>query len=194
MQWKLKQFLKLGGGDCNQGELNRKQAGIATRDNGSQGLAFFKIPTTNGFAPVFRIRNGIGSFPHRTDRAVRGSLMELEWKACNSVWRETGGLVVSGARKEFLHIAARSAAEPLRQRGWAQSLVGEDVGSIITRRYFSSKAASSAELLKKMLASLNCVVGRLEVLLELWAQIKKLSSNNCNLLVVSCNWESFVRK
>ena len=110
MQWKLKQFLKLGGGVCNQGELNRKQAGIATRDNGSQGLAFFKIPTTNGFAPVFRIRNGIGSFPHRTDGAVRGSLMELEWKACNSVWRETGGLVVSGARKEFLHIAARSGA------------------------------------------------------------------------------------
>ena len=183
MQWKLKQFLKLGGRDCNQGELNRKQAGIATRDNGSQGLAFFKIPTTNGFAPVFRIRNGIGSFPHRT-----------EWKACNSVWRETGWLVVSGARKEFLHIAARSAAEPLRQRGWAQSLVGEDVGSIITRRYFSSKAASSAEVLKKMLASLNCVVGRLEVLLELWAQIKKLSSNNCNILVVRCNWESFVRK
>ena len=71
--------------------------------------------------------------------------------------------IVSAARKEVLHIAARSAAEPLRQRGWAQSLVGEDVGSIITRRYFSSKAASSAELLKKMLASLNCVVGRLEV-------------------------------
>ena len=92
MQWKLKQFLKLGGGVCNQGELNRKQAGIATRDNGSQGLAFFKIPTTNGFAPVFRIRNGIGSFPHRT-----------EWKACNSVWRETGGLVVSGTKRVFTH-------------------------------------------------------------------------------------------
>ena len=103
MQWKLKQFLKLGGGVCNQGELNRKQAGIATRDNGSQGLAFFKIPTTNGFAPVFRIRNGIGSFPHRTDGAVRGSLMELEWKACNSVWRETGGLVVSGTKRVFTH-------------------------------------------------------------------------------------------
>ena len=86
MQWKF------GGGDCNQGELNRKQAGIATRDNGSQGLAFFKIPTTNGFAPVFRIRNGIGSFPHRT-----------EWKACNSVWRETGGLVVSGTKRVFTH-------------------------------------------------------------------------------------------
>ena len=97
MQWKF------GGGDCNQGELNRKQAGIATRDNGSQGLAFFKIPTTNGFAPVFRIRNGIGSFPHRTDGAVRGSLMELEWKACNSVWRETGGLVVSGTKRVFTH-------------------------------------------------------------------------------------------
>ena len=75
---KIKTVSQIGWWDCNQGELNRKQAGIATRDNGSQGLAFFKIPTTNGFAPVFRIRNGIGSFPHRTDGAVRGSLMELE--------------------------------------------------------------------------------------------------------------------
>ena len=139
---KLK-FLELVGGNRNQGSWTGNSAA-------SQLLTVLialckgSLSSLMASRPVFRIPNGIVSFLYRTGAMCVPLSNGIGVKRLQQGLRRN---IVSGAREEVLHIAARSA---LGHWGWARSLGG--CRKHYWARNFSSKAATSARFLKKILA------------------------------------------